>query len=277
MLFETKKTLHAHREKPAGSAADRRKILGHSLLWITAAGTLILVLSLDPVPQPLSYHAFGDARNVFGVDNFWNVASNLPFLIFGASGLVYVTAARPEGARKSWMVFFAAMALVSVGSAWYHLAPDNDRLLWDRLPIGVLMASLFVALLAEHAVPGQERWLVPAVLVGAASVLHWHYTDDLRLYAWVQVWTPIAVTIFLLLFKPLYPGRKWLFAAFALLILARISEYYDVAIFRATHGFVGGHVIKHLLAGFAPLAIQMMLMQRKKKYVADIQSSQLIE
>ncbi len=246
-------------------------MLGVNLLAITAAGTLILALSLDPIAQPLSYHAFADGRHFLGVDNFWNVVSNLALLIFGLSGLVFTLLARPRGAQKSWLVFFAAMVLVSIGSTWYHLAPDNDRLLWDRLPIGVLMGALFVALLTEHMGSGQERWLIPAVLIGAASVLHWHYTDDLRFYAWVQVWTPIAVLIFLLLFKPLYLGRRWLLVAFVFLMLARLAEYYDIAIFRAAREVVSGHTIKHLLAGLAPLAIQIMLMQRGGK--RDIQSS----
>jgi hypothetical protein len=262
MSFHQGKISTGDRETARGARADRGKAFGRLLLWMTAAGTLAFVLSLDRFPQPLSYHDFADFRNVFGMVNFWNVASNLPFLIFGGSGLIYTMVARPPGARNSWMIFFAAMVLVSVGSAWYHLAPDNSRLLWDRLPIGMLMGALFAAVLAEHAGPAQEQWLIPAVLVGAASVLHWHATDDLRLYAWVQVWTPIAALIFLLLFEPLHPGRKWLLAAFLLLFLARVTEHYDIAIYRTTHGLVGGHTLKHLLAGLAPLAIQIMLMRR---------------
>jgi hypothetical protein len=263
--------LHQQQQKTGTHASYRRRNLGLNLLAITAAGTLILALSLDPVAQPLGYHAFADGRHLFGFDNFWNTVSNLPLLIFGLSGLFYTSLARPRGAQKSWLLFFAAMVLVSIGSTWYHLAPDNDRLLWDRLPIGILTGALFVALLTEHIGPRQERWLIPAVLIGAASVLHWHTTDDLRFYAWVQVWTPIAVLIFLLLFKPLYLGRRWLIVAFVFLILARVAEYYDIAIFRATREVISGHTIKHLLAGFSPLAILIMLMQRGEN--GDIQSS----
>ncbi len=259
-----------HLEKPAKPSGDRRNILGLWLLAITAAGTLIFALTLDPVAQPLSYHAFADGRRFLGIGNFWNTVSNLPLLVFGLSGLVYTVHVRVRGAQKSWRIFFAGIVLAAIGSIWYHLAPDNDRLFIDRLPIGMLMGVLFAALLTEHVGSEQERWLVPAVLIGAASALHWHYTDDLRLYVWVQVWTPIAVLIFLLLFKPLYAGRRWLLVAFAFLILARVAEYCDLAIFRATGEFVSGHAVKHLLSGFAPLAIQLMLMQRKER---DIESS----
>lgn len=245
---------------------ERLKLAGLWLLAISAAGTLIFALSLDPYPQPLSYHAFADGRRLLAIDNFWNVVSNLPLLIFGLSGFVYTILRRVRGAQNSWRIFFAAIALTAIGSTWYHLAPDNERLFIDRFPIGMLMGALFAALLAEHVGSKQERWLLPAVLIGAASALHWHYTDDLRLYAWVQVWTPIAVLILLLMFRPLYGGRGWLLAAFVLLILARVVEYYDVGIFHVTNGFIGGHTVKHLLAGVVPLAIQLMLMGREKTF-----------
>ncbi len=242
--------------------SQSQSVLGVSLLGIAVAGMFALALSLDPIAQPLGYHAFADNRRLFGVDNFWNVVSNFPLLVFGLFGLVYTLRARPKGARRSWMVFFAALALVSIGSGGYHLAPNNTSLVWDRLPIAVALVALFIALLAEHVGPAQERWLIPGVMLGAATVIYWHYTDDLRLYLWVQSFTLIGVLIFLLLFRPNYPGRGWILAALVLFMLAKIVEYYDVSIFGVTGERVGGHAIKHLLAGFAPLAVQIMLMRR---------------
>jgi len=254
---------HGVGEREDMPVSQNQNVLGVSLLGIAVAGMFALALSLDPIAQPLGYHAFADNRRLFGVDNFWNVVSNLPLLVFGLSGLVYTLRARPIGARRSWIVFFAALALVSIGSGGYHLAPDNTRLVWDRLPIAVALVALFVAMLAEHVGLAQERWLIPGVLLGAATVVYWHYTDDLRLYLWVQSFTLIGVLIFLLLFRPNYPARGWLLAALVLFMLAKIVEYYDVGIFRVTGGLVGGHAIKHFLAGFAPLAVQIMLMRRR--------------
>lgn len=240
----------------------RRNTLAVTLLVLTVAGTLVLALSLEPIAQPLAYHDFADSRRFLGIDNFFNVASNLPFLIFGVSGLVYIRRARPRGARRSWTVFFSALAAVAFGSAWYHLAPDNVRLVWDRLPIAIGLAALFIALLAEHMSPALERLLIPVVVVSTVTVFFWHYTDDLRLYLWLQAFTLIGVVLFLLLFKPAFPGRQWILAAFALFMLAKLAEHYDAAIFLATRELVGGHTVKHLLAGLAPLAIQIMLMRR---------------
>ena len=245
------------------SAGPKDIRLGLLLLAVTIGGTFGLALSLDPINQPLSYHAFADSRLLCGVPNFWNVLSNLPFLIFGLLGLVYVLRARPQGAWLSWVVFFAALALVAFGSGWYHLAPDNPRLVWDRLPIAIAMVALFVGMLSEHVGPVQERWLWPVVILSAGTVILWHYTDDLRLYLWVQAFTMIGVLVFMLAFKPAYTQRGWLLAALFLFLLAKLFEHYDIAVYYASGKLLSGHTIKHFLSSFAPLAVLMMLRRRR--------------
>jgi hypothetical protein len=59
------------------------------------------LLLLPPIPQDQSYHQFADQRTVFGIPNFWNVVSNLPFLVVGAAGLRdFATIRQPSS--SSW-------------------------------------------------------------------------------------------------------------------------------------------------------------------------------
>ncbi|MDM5181921.1 hypothetical protein PO883_32625 [Massilia sp. DJPM01] len=37
---------------------------------------------------------------------------------------------------------FLLIGLTAFGSSWYHLAPDDTRLVWDRLPIALACVSL---------------------------------------------------------------------------------------------------------------------------------------
>ena len=46
--------------------------------------SLIALLPLPPFLQDQSHHQFADQRELFGIPNFWNVASNLPFIAVGA-------------------------------------------------------------------------------------------------------------------------------------------------------------------------------------------------
>src|SRR5262245_11663658 len=99
-----------------------------------------------PFGQDIAYHDFADQRPLFGVPHGLNVLSNIPFLVVGIAGLALLLG--PEAQRwgesfvrseehRPFAVFFVAVALTSVGSAYYHLEPTNARLVWDRLPMAV--------------------------------------------------------------------------------------------------------------------------------------------
>ena len=52
---------------------------------LVLAGLTVLSLAgvvlLPPIPQDQSYHQFADQRALLGIPNFWNVVSNLPFIV----------------------------------------------------------------------------------------------------------------------------------------------------------------------------------------------------
>jgi len=55
-------------------------------------------------------------------------------------------------ARERWpyVFVFLGLLLTACGSAYYHLAPDNARLVWDRLPMTVVFMPLVAAMLMER-------------------------------------------------------------------------------------------------------------------------------
>ena len=122
----------------------------YAVLGALTLGTLAWVLRLPPIPQDPGYHVFADTRSVAGIPNFLDVVSNAAFLCVGVFGFLFCLRNEPGAARPAWLVFFAGVALVSVGSAWYHWDPANATLVWDRLPMTVGFMGLFVALLAEY-------------------------------------------------------------------------------------------------------------------------------
>ena len=101
---------------------------------------LAVPLALDPIPQNPAYHVFADRRPLAGIPNFNDVVSNAGFAAVGVLGILVVAGRRRREifahGSDPWpyIVFFVGVALVSLGSAYYHWAPSNDRLLWDRLP-----------------------------------------------------------------------------------------------------------------------------------------------
>ena len=226
-----------------------------AVLGVLSLVALVVLWLQGPIPQDPAYHAFADTRAMFGVANFWNVASNLPFPLFGLWGLARVLRGPldplAEAQRRAWIVFFLGATAVGFGSGYYHLHPDNASLVWDRLPMTLAFMGLFALLVGEHLdLDWGRRLLWPLLAVGLASVLWWHATEsqgrgDLRPYAAVQFLPLILIPGLLLAFPR--PGRGPLWVVLALYGLAKALEHWDAAILAAI-GVTGGHAFKHVAA-----------------------------
>src|SRR5215467_11677700 len=104
----------------------------------------VVTALLPPIPQPQSYHQFADQRTIFGISHGLDVLSNLAFLASGLLGLLFVTKfgrALDSGTRWNFATLFFGLVLTSIGSAYYHLAPDNRRLVFDWLPMVIAMVG----------------------------------------------------------------------------------------------------------------------------------------
>ena len=251
----------------------RRARIGLVLGLAGAAG--VAAALLPPMAQDPAYHRMADARALGDLPNAANVLSSLAFVLVGALGLGAL-GRRPGGARafvlhprERWPygLFFLALALTGLGSAYYHLAPDNGRLVWDRLPLAVAVVSLLAATVVERigARPGLA-FLGPLVAAAVWSVLHWHAGEgrgqgDLRWYALVQFFPVLAIPLMLLLFPSPYTGGGALLAVAALYAAAKGFEALDAPIF-AAGGIVSGHTLKHLAAAAAGSLILRMLLTR---------------
>ena len=236
----------------------------HALLFVIVVGSLTLMLTMQPFGQNPNYHQFADRRAFFGVPNFFDVMSNIPFLLVGVAGMRFSLGTRLASLRAAWFTFFAGVAIVSAGSAYYHWNLTNQTLVWDRLPMTIGFMGLFVALLAEYVSARLSRFLlVPALLLGFSSVLYWHWFDDLRFYYWIQLIPLLMVPAVMLLFRPKYSHQWLLLLALALYVLAKISETYDQEIFAFNLNHFSGHSLKHVLAAFGCFSVLVMLNTRK--------------
>ena len=236
----------------------------HALVLFLVIGSLILLMMQAPIRQDLAYHEFIDARSVFGIPNFYNVISNFPFLLVGVAGSIFCYRKATWQSKTAWLIFFAGIALVGIGSAYYHLDPGNQRLLWDRLPMTIGFMGLFAAMLGEFIEPRlTQRLLFPLILTGIGSVLVWHWHDDLRLYVWVQFMPLLVIPALLILYAKRYSHLYLLVLALVFYLLAKLLEAFDVQIFSLLHNEMAGHAIKHVFAAMGGALILWMLRVRK--------------
>lgn len=239
-------------------------------LTILAAAAVCLV---PRFAQPLWYHDFADQRPLLGIPHMMNVVSNLPFVLVGVWGVGYLLATTPlpgfrdPSERWSYVVFFAAVALTGVGSAYYHSHPDNDRLVWDRLPLLLACMTLLAILIAERIDRRVGFWMmVPLMLLGGGSVFYWHATEswgngDLRAYLFMQLFPLLLALLILALFPARYTGSAYFYGALALYALAKVLELLDKPVFSLGQ-MVSGHTLKHLAAAMSPLMILLMIQSR---------------
>lgn len=214
-------------------------------LWITTVFlcAAVLLAFLPPIAQDESYHAFADQRTIWAVPNFWNVVSNFPFAIVGVWGLWRL---RGSIAR----VLCAGLLLTCAGSAYYHLAPSDARLIWDRLPMTLVFMSFLAGVIAEGRSPRWETLILsPLLFLGVASISWWKTSGDLLPYVLVQFGPAIIM-------QPAFwraTGKRWLWKGATLYAAAKIAELYDPSIYSALPW--SGHTWKHLLGAAAGFCI----------------------
>lgn len=234
-----------------------------SVLLVSAMLSIIGVFWLAPIPQDLNYHNFADHRAYGMIPNFGDVAGNGAFIIVGLLGLLTVIKRARLfsnlGEVFLWVIFFTGVLMVSFGSAFYHLDPNNATLVWDRLPMTIAFMSLFSIVLMERINKRAGLLLFPLFLAyGIFSIWYWNYSEgldmgDLRPYALVQFYPMLAIGLILILF-PASGGMCFVFTL-AFYVLAKLLEHFDAQVFALTHEMISGHTLKHISAAIAVLGL----------------------
>jgi hypothetical protein len=238
----------------------------------------VLYVAASRWPQDKSYHHFKDDRTILGVPNGLNVLSNLPFILVGLGGLWFLLVGRGSRPGQAWcdpaerrafVLMFLGVFLTGLGSTYYHLEPDNPRLVWDRLPMTFGFMGLIAAMIAERiSTRLANLLLLPLAVIGIASVWQWHWSEesgrgDMRLYIFVQGYSLFFVLVTPLLFGPRYTRTADWYIGLGWYVLAKICEALDGPIYYATEHIISGHTLKHLLGAVSTFWLLRMLMLRQ--------------
>ena len=245
-----------------------------SRTWLIVGITVLAVaaaLLIPAMPQPLEYHDFSDHREAFGVHNFLDVASNVAFLIVGVAGLVVTLGHRAHfqfsSERWPYVIFFTGVLLTAAGSAYYHRAPDNETLFWDRLPMTIAFMALVCSQIVDRInIRAGLVCLIPMVILGIASVIYWRITERAGMgnvvpYGILQGYSVVILLVLAMLKPSRYTLGNWLYWVFAWYVLSKVLETFDVEVHELTHA-VSGHTLKHIAAAIAGVAVCRMLMRR---------------
>ncbi|MEH2498198.1 hypothetical protein V1294_004677 [Bradyrhizobium sp. AZCC 1678] len=245
--------------------------------WIKHAPTIItvgmiVILTLHGrIAQPTHYNEFADQSVAFGIPHSADVFSNAGFALVAIWGWLTLRPRRAsDHLRAGWpgyRLFLIALLLTAFGSAFYHLAPDNISLIWDRLPIALICAGLLAGVRGD--IRGGSNTGIDVIvlaLYAVASVAWWAISDrngagDLRPYLLLQGLALILIPLWQAIYRCPRTDRIAFATAMVLYILAKLAEVLDHEIATAL-GFVTGHTLKHLIATAATAAIVWGLTRR---------------
>jgi hypothetical protein len=232
-------------------------------VWLIIATALVLYgllrAALGPIPQDPSYHLLADTRTFLGViPRAGDVLTNLAILAAGLFGLALrprMTVAPEE--QVALNVLIAATLFTALGSGYYHWAPTNSTLVWDRLPLAIILMSVLALVMGDRMHPLFARHGIwPLAALAVAGVVLWGASEamgkgDLLLYLIVRVGAGIAIALLVILRRPRYTGTKWLVIALLCELLMAALERLDHQVFHLTGGWVSGHSLKHIMVGVA--------------------------
>ncbi len=239
-------------------------------IYFTLAIGVLITFSISPIPQDPTYHNFADQRQIAGIDNFWNVISNLPFILIGTIAVLNLldkgVSQYPSALFPCYLVFFIGIAGVGIGSAYYHLQPTNETLLWDRLPMTIGFMAFMAIITGEYISENMgSKLLIPLVLIGAATVIYWHITEqaghgDLRPYGLIQFAPMLIIPMILMMYPARYTHSSYYWAILGAYFIAKIFEMLDHNIYN--NFSLSGHTIKHFWAAVGPYLFYLLIKKR---------------
>ena len=228
--------------------------------WALFTLIVLVLLATGHIDQLAHYHDFADQTHWLGLPNGKDVWSNVGLILVGAWASYDLRYTRtPFTGRISAYVLASAIVLTGLGSSYYHLQPNDFSLIWDRLPISLICAGL-LGMVYQYTHQRGEGWLLSAAIACALlGVWHWHVSGDLRLYLGMQVFTILALPLWLWQARAPRAIKVALLWAIAFYIISKVTEALDLQLFAASGHVISGHTLKHLFATMAMGCVVMAM------------------
>jgi hypothetical protein len=241
---------------PEWSNVNIARLLIASIM-IFAVGTALQFIW--PLPQPASYHHFADQRSIGMLCNAADVLSNLVILAAGLLNLRWVMrhASRQPSQFPGMLVVAIGLIFTAFGSAYYHFAPSDATLVWDRLPMTIVFAGILAMLWTS--VTGQRvGWVQMAILVivSVGTIGYWLAFNSLWPYAELQ-FGGLAVILVMTLIRKVDAPLAW-GMVIGFYALAKVFETLDWQIWALTDHLFAGHALKHIASGFAGASVMLI-------------------
>jgi hypothetical protein len=212
-----------------------------------------------PLAQAASYHHFADECSLAFIPNASNVLSNIVILAGGLLCLGWVKRNASNQSPQFPVMVVAGIGLVltAIGSAYYHWAPSDATLIWDRLPMTIVFAGI-LGMLWTSTTGQRVGWvqMLIMVVVSVGTVEYWLAFNSLWPYAILQ-FGGLAFIVGLTLTRKVDSVFAWTMVI-VFYGVAKVFESLDWQVWDLTHHLVSGHALKHVTSGFAGAALVLV-------------------
>ncbi|HTR09000.1 MAG TPA: hypothetical protein VMJ11_20585 [Paraburkholderia sp.] len=223
-----------------------------------------------PLVQAASYHHFADERSLGFIPNAADVLSNVVILAggFACLGWVKRNASRQPPQFPGMAVAGFGLVLTAIGSAYYHWAPSDATLVWDRLPMTIVFAGI-LAMLWTSTTAQRVGWLPLLILVAVSlgTIEYWLAFNSLWPYAILQ-FGGLAFIVGLTLTRKVDSVFGWMMVI-VFYGVAKIFESLDWQVWELSHHVIAGHALKHVSSGLAGAAL-ILVANAAPRFVAGM-------
>ncbi len=233
-------------------------------------GTLllaVLIMVSGPHIQSQGYHLFADQRFIFNIPHFGDVLSNLAFALVGFILLFEVKNWKTTEIYEKQNSIFKGLAytciILALGSGYYHWAPTDSTLIWDRASMVLSFSIIFYDSCVRYDISGKNNAIRGATATAIAflsTVVFWIIFDRLEPYFLVQAFAIVLVALAIKNYKEV--PSKHLIYLFVCYVFAKIFEIYDKQIFSITNELISGHTLKHLFSALALYVFGRYMLKR---------------
>lgn len=241
---------------PESSNVNTARLLIASVLIFALGAALQFIW---PLTQPASYHHFADQRSIGMLRNAADVLSNVAILAAGLLNLGWVVrhASRQPSQFPGMVAVAAGLILTAFGSAYYHFAPSDSTLVWDRLPMTIVFAGI-LAMLWTSVTGLRVNWVQVAILVtvSVGTIGYWLAFNSLWPYAELQ-FGGLALIVGMTLIGKVDAPLGW-GMVIGFYALAKVFETFDWQIWDLTGHLFAGHALKHIASGLAGASIMLI-------------------
>lgn len=249
-----------------------------TIIFIITLISASILMHIEYMPDVYSIHNYIDKRSIHNINYFFHVITSIPYAVVGITGIYIIFINRNDNnifhhtnETIIWYVFYLATILTTIGSIYYHLAPNNERIIWDHIP-GIIMLSCLFSYIIFNATTNKLSIIsLPiTITIGTTIIILWGSglssgSGNMLYYISFQVLIIMMMILITKMFENFYEGKKYIFWIIVWYILSIIFKWFDAVLYIVLSRTISGHSLHHLALAISMYYVMIYILRRSPR------------